>query len=185
MDVVGVLTLSVLTALGGGIVRDLLLGSTPPAALTDPVTLLTPVAVGLVVSVVHPAVERLRRWVDVADAFGLGLFATTGATIALDTGAPAVTAVVTGLVTAVGGGVIRDVLADGVPHVLRHEVYYALPALAGAVLVVTGHELGLPAEPVTAGAAAVVTAVRLAAMLRRWRAPLPFRAAAAGPSTRS
>jgi uncharacterized membrane protein YeiH len=174
MDVFGILTLSVLTALGGGIVRDLILGITPPTSLTRPAQVVTPVLVALVVAAAHPAVHRLRRAVQLADAFGLGLFATTGATTALDAGAPATTAVLTGLITAVGGGVIRDVLADDVPAVLRRGIY-AVPALTGALLVTTGHQLALPPAPTTIAAAAVTTALRLAAILRRWETPLRVR----------
>jgi uncharacterized membrane protein YeiH len=174
MDLFGVITLSVLTALGGGVVRDVLLGITPPTPIVRLDYLLTPVAVALAVFALHPVFHRLHRGVLVADAFGLGLFATAGATIALDTGAPPLTAIITGLITAVGGGVLRDVLADTVPTVLRGQLY-AVPALLAALLVVSGHQLGLPPGPTTAVAAGVGTALRLAAMARRWEAPLPRR----------
>jgi uncharacterized membrane protein YeiH len=174
MDVFGVLTLAVLTGLGGGIVRDVLIGRTPPTSLREWPYLLTPVVVGIIVFAFHSAVTRLHRATQLADAFGLALFATAGAATALEAGTPAVTAVVVGLITAVGGGVLRDVLVGEVPQVLRREIY-AIPALLGATLVVAGHRLGLPPGPTTVGAAALVAAARIVALLRGWDAPLPRR----------
>jgi len=172
LDLFGVVTVAVLTGLGGGVIRDVLIGVTPPTSLRRWPYLLAPVVVGLLVFAFHSWVTRLRRAIEWADAFGLALFATAGAGAALATGAPGITAVVVGLITAIGGGVIRDVLVGEVPQVLRREVY-AVPALLGAAVVVAGHDLGLPPVPVAIGAAGLVLAVRIVAMLRGWNAPLP------------
>jgi uncharacterized membrane protein YeiH len=174
MDVFGVVTVAALTGLGGGVVRDVLLGITPPTSLRQWPYLLVPVVVGIAVFAFHPLVSKLRRAVQWADAFGLALFATAGAGTALATGAPAVTAVVVGLITAIGGGVLRDLLVGEVPHVLRREIY-AVPALVGAALVVVGHESGLPPGPTTLCAAGAVLVIRVVALLRGWDAPLPPR----------
>lgn len=172
LDVFGVIVLATLTALGGGIVRDVLLGITPPSTLRQWPYLLVPAAVALLVFRWHPAVARLRRGVQLADALGLALFVTTGTVTALDAGAPAVTAALVGVITGVGGGVLRDVLLREIPTVLRREIY-ALAAVSGAAVVVVGDALGLPQLPVALGAAVLVAGVRVLALWRRWNAPTP------------
>ncbi|MFC4942466.1 trimeric intracellular cation channel family protein [Pseudonocardia sp. GCM10023141] len=175
LDVFGVVVLAGITALGGGIVRDLLLGLTPPSSLRQWPYLIVPAVVALLVFRWHPTVARLRRAVQLADALGLALFVTTGTATALRVGAPAATAGLVGVITGVGGGVVRDVLLTEIPTVLRREIY-ALAAALGAAVVVTGDALGLPATPVALGAAALVATVRLLALWRHWNAPV------AGPS---
>lgn len=172
LDVFGVGVLAAVTALGGGIVRDLLLGVTPPSTLRQWPYLLVPAVVALVVFRWHPAVARLLRGVQLADALGLALFVTTGTTVALSTGAPAITAALVGVITGVGGGVLRDVLLNEIPTVLRRDIY-AIAAAAGAVVVVAGDRLALPPVPVDLGAAVLVAAVRVLALWRRWNAPIP------------
>jgi hypothetical protein len=113
LDLFGVLFLSVATALGGGFLRDALIGATPAAALTDGRYLVVPVVVGLIVFYVHPVMSRLSRMLLLVDAAGLGLFAVAGTRKALDFGVPAVGACGIGLLTAIGGGLIRDVLVRG------------------------------------------------------------------------
>lgn len=171
LDVFGVAVLAAVTALGGGIVRDVLLGVTPPSTLRQWPYLAVPAAVALLVFRWHPTVARLRRGVQLLDALGLALFVTTGTTAALAAGAPAVTAGLIGVITGVGGGVLRDVLLNEVPTVLRREIY-ALAAAGGAAVVVVGDRLGLPATPVALGAALLVAAVRVLALWRHWNAPL-------------
>lgn len=172
LDVFGVVVLATVTALGGGIVRDLLLGIAPPSTLRQWPYLVVPAVVALVVFQWHPAVFRLRRGVQLADAFGLALFATTGTAVALAADAPAITASIVGVITGVGGGVLRDVLLNEVPTVLRREIY-ALAAVGGAVAVVAGDALGLSPFPVTVAAALLVAGVRVLALWRRWNAPTP------------
>ncbi|WP_214368663.1 trimeric intracellular cation channel family protein [Pseudonocardia sp. H11422] len=172
LDVFGVVVLATVTALGGGIIRDVLLGITPPTTLRQWPYLLTPLVVALIVFRFHPTVARLRRAVQLADALGLALFATTGTAVGLSVGAPAVTAALIGVITGIGGGVLRDVLLNEVPLVLRREIY-ALAAAAGAAVVVVGDRLGLPPGPVTLVGAALVAGLRVLALWRRWNAPLP------------
>jgi uncharacterized membrane protein YeiH len=171
LDVFGVVVLAAVTALGGGIVRDLLLGVTPPSTLRQWPSLLVPAVVALVVFRWHPAVARLRRGVQLADALGLALFVTTGTTVALATDAPAITAALVGVITGVGGGVLRDVLLNEIPTVLRRDIY-AIAAAGGAVVVVAGDRLGWPQVPVALGAALLVAVVRVLALWRRWNAPV-------------
>ena len=171
LDVFGVVVLAAVTALGGGIVRDLLLGVTPPSTLRQWPYLLVPAVVALLVFRWHPAVARLRRGVQLADALGLALFVTTGTTVALGTGAPAVTAGLVGVITGVGGGVLRDVLLNEIPTVLRRDIY-AIAAAGGAVVVVAGDRLGLAQVPVALTGAVLVAVVRVLALWRRWNAPV-------------
>lgn len=173
LDVFGVTVLAGVTAIGGGVARDVLLGITPPTTLRQWPYLIVPAVVGLVVWRFHPAVARLRRAMLIADALGLALFATTGTAVALAAGAPAVTAVLVGVTTGVGGGVLRDVLLREVPLVLRREVY-AVAASLGAVIVVAGDWLGLPTTPVLVLAALSVAVVRILALWRRWNIPLSW-----------
>ena len=171
LDVFGVIVLAAVTALGGGIVRDVLLGVAPPSTLRQWPYLVVPAVVALLVFRWHPAVARLRRAVQLADALGLALFVVTGTAVALGTGAPAVTSALVGVITGVGGGVLRDLLLNEIPTVLRREIY-ALAAAAGAGVVVVGDAVGLPALPVALGAAVLVAGTRVLALWRRWNAPV-------------
>ena len=172
MDVFGVLVLAGTTGLGGGFLRDVLIDATPPAALADWRYLLVPVTAGLLTFAFHPAVGRMERMVNVFDAFGLGLFCATGALKALAYGLGPVPAALMGMVTGIGGGMARDVLAQRLPIVFRGELY-ATPALAGAAVAVVGARLELPTLVVAVAGAGLCTVWRLLAMWRRWQAPLP------------
>lgn len=172
LDVFGVLVLAGATGLGGGFLRDVLIGATPPAALADWRYLMVPVAAGLVTYRYHPAVGRLERQVGVLDAFGLALFCVTGALKALEYGLGPLPAALMGMVTGIGGGMVRDLLASRVPAVFRGELY-ATPALAGALIAVAGEELSQPVALSALLGAAVCLAWRLLAIWRHWLAPMP------------
>ena len=172
LDVFGVLVLAGVTGLGGGFLRDVLIGDIPPAALADWRYLLVPVAAGLITFVFHPAVGRVERLVTIFDAFGLALFCVTGALKALEYGLSPVPAALMGLVTAIGGGIARDLLANRVPEVFRGELY-AIPALAGSVVVVVLDGLGQRTLVVALAGAGVCLTWRLLALWLHWRAPLP------------
>ncbi|MDQ2584587.1 trimeric intracellular cation channel family protein [Saccharothrix yanglingensis] len=172
LDVFGVTVLALTTALGGGIIRDVLLGVHPVTALVTWPWLAVAGVTGLVVFLFHPTVARLRRSVLLLDALGLGLFVTAGTTTALDLGAPPYAACLVGMTTGIGGGALRDVLLREIPLVLRREIY-AVAALAGAVVVAAGDALGLPAALVALVGSAIVVGVRLVALWRRWDAPVP------------
>ena len=172
LDVFGVAVLGGVTALGGGMLRDVLLGAHPPVALTDWRYLAPAVLVSLLVVRVHPRMARIRRVIAVLDAFGLGLFATSGAALALQADAGPLAAALIGMVTAVGGGVLRDVLLRQVPVVLRTDVY-ALAALAGSVVVVAAAASQLPAAVGPVAGVVLATGLRLVALRHRWGVPLP------------
>lgn len=172
MDLFGVLVLAGATGLGGGLLRDVLIGDVPPVALTDWRYLLVPVAAGLIAFVAHPTVGRMERAITVSDAGGLALFCVAGALKAYDAGLSVLAAALLGMVTAIGGGMIRDVLAGRVPVVFGGELY-ATPALAGAAVAAGGSALGLPLLAVAPVGAVVCLTWRLLAVWRRWQAPLP------------
>lgn len=171
LDVFGVVVLAAVTSIGGGVVRDVLLGITPPMSLRQWTYLVVPAVVALVVFRWHPAVARLRRGVQLADAFGLALFVVTGTSAALGAGAPDVTAGLVGVITGIGGGVLRDVLLREIPTVLRREIY-AVAAVLGAIVVVLGDRLGLPPVPVALAGAGLVAVVRVLALWRHWNVPI-------------
>ncbi|ONI90600.1 hypothetical protein ALI144C_02660 [Actinosynnema sp. ALI-1.44] len=171
LDTFGVVVLGITTALGGGIIRDVLLGIHPPATLRDWRYLLVPVVTSLVVFWLHPQFAKLRRGVLLADAVGLGLFTVSGTATALAHGVPSYTACLIGMTTGIGGGALRDVLLREIPMVLRKEIY-ALAALAGGVVVVLGARFGFPAAPTAIVGAALIVTIRLIALWRRWNAPV-------------
>lgn len=171
LDVFGVLVLAGTTGLGGGFLRDVLIDATPPAALEDWRYLVVPVVAGTVSFFYHPVLGRVERSVNVLDAFGLGLFCVTGALKAMDYGLGPAPAALMGMVTGIGGGVIRDLLAGRVPAVFRGELY-ATPALAGAIVVVAGTHLDLPLGVVVVTGGGLCTTWRLLAIWRHWQAPI-------------
>jgi uncharacterized membrane protein YeiH len=171
-DLVGIVILAMLTALGGGILRDLIIGDTPPAAFTDVAYLVIPVAAAAVTFVAHPVMQRLAFTVLVFDAAGLGLFCVTGTLKALDYHLGSVQAVLLGVTTAVGGGVLRDITARETPALVRmHTDLYAIPATSGAIVIAVANQIGLPEAGFAIGAAVFVFAFRIVAMLRNWKAP--------------
>lgn len=172
LDVFGVLVVGTVTAIGGGILRDVLVGLAPPNALRHWPYLAVPAAAAALVFVWHPAVTRLRRPIVVLDAAGLGLFTVTGTRVGLEHGLGPAGAIAVGLLTGIGGGVLRDVLLREIPLVLRRGEIYALAAAVGAVLVVIGDQLhGLAGWQ--AGGAVAVFGLRMLAVWRHWVAPTP------------
>ncbi|TWD83814.1 putative membrane protein YeiH [Kribbella amoyensis] len=172
LDVFGILVLSLVTGLGGGFLRDVLIGATPPAALQDWRYLVVPVVAGLVTFFLHPRIGRVERLVNIFDAAGLALFCVIGARKALEVGLSPLSAAMLGTISGIGGGVIRDVLSGRVPVVLRSEIY-ATPAFLGAGIVVLASAFDYDALWVPFAAAVVCFLIRLVAIRRGWNAPLP------------
>lgn len=172
LDVFGVQVLAVVTGLGGGFIRDVLIGAVPPATLEDWRYLVVPIVAGLLTFYLHPGLERVERLVNIFDAAGLGLFCVTGAQKALDYGLGLLPAAMLGMITGIGGSVIRDLLSGRVPVVLRRELY-ATPAFLGALLVATGDRAGIEGPWVAFGAAALCFVIRMLAVRRGWNAPRP------------
>ena len=174
LDLFGVLVLSFAAASAGGIMRDLLIGAVPPAAIKDWRYLGVSLLAGLVIFLWVPRSDRLRRLrnlVLIFDGAGLALFAVTGAQKALGYGLNPVMAALLGMLTGIGGGMLRDLLVSEIPNVLRSELY-AVAALAGAAVVVVGHLLNLPPTAAASAGAAFCFGIRLIAIWRGWHLPV-------------
>ena len=174
LDLFGVLVLAGAAALGGGVMRDVLIGVLPPVGISDWRLLTSALVAGLVTFLYHPGVERISRFVRVLDAAGLAVFAIGGSLKAVGAGMDPLTSVIVGGITAVGGGIVRDVLAGQVPEVLRREMY-ALPALLGSVLIVTAHRFDAANSLVIWGCVALVFGMRMVAVVLDVHAPKPLR----------
>lgn len=159
-DVVGVLVLAVAAGLGGGMLRDVLIGAVPPVGISDWRLLSAAAVAGIITFLFHPRLSRIARAVTLLDALGLGLFAVAGTLKALELGTTSLTAVVVGVLTAVGGGAVRDLLAGGPPRVLVERELYAIPAILGAVVYASLWSAGLVSPFVTWGCVALTVTVR-------------------------
>jgi uncharacterized membrane protein YeiH len=170
LDWFGVLVVAFTVACGGGVLRDLCIGAIPPAGLSDWRYLATAVGAAVLAMASHALVQRLAHPVALFDTLGLGLFAVTGAQKALLFGTNGEVAVLMGMVTAVGGGVARDVLLNRVPVILQREIY-ASAALVGAGVATGGDLLGLASPTLTWCAVAACFALRMLSLRFRWNLP--------------
>jgi uncharacterized membrane protein YeiH len=172
LDLFGVIVVGEVTALGGGVLRDVAINAGPPLAFTDwrypTVAAITSAAIFWI----HARVFKLRRTMLVLDAAGLALFTVVGTTAGLEAGFPAVGACVIGMITAIGGGVVRDVITNEIPVVLCREIY-AVASLLGAIVVTVGAYLDLRAVWPSLVAAVLVFGLRLLSLQRNWSAPTP------------
>jgi uncharacterized membrane protein YeiH len=179
LDIVGVVTLGMITALGGGILRDALLGALPPATFSDWRYLVVAAVGGILAFVLSGRLDRLATPITVFDALGLSLFAVTGAEKGVALGAGVGQSILLGTITAVGGGTLRDVLVRRVPSVLSSELY-AIPALVGAAVVVVPARLGVGGPVWAYAGAAVCLLIRLLGVRFRIDAPHPPGAGTSG-----
>lgn len=170
MDLFGVLVLAFVTAVGGGTVRDLVIGGTPVFWVRDPWYVWVALGAGAATFLVAHVYRLRSEILVIADAFGLAVFTVIGTRIGVDQIGPGVIATMTGVMSGVVGGVIRDVLANRVPLILQREIY-ASAALLGAVLlqIMDGLAVVPPAPALAAGA--LVLGLRLAAL--KWQLHLP------------
>lgn len=172
VDIIGSLLLASLAGLGGGVIRDLVLNESVPTAFAAPQYLI-PVVVAVVAVYVRLIKEdRLRRTLLVFDAVGLSLFCVMGTSIAHAAGLNPVAAALLGLTTAVGGGTLRDVVANEVPEIFSPKGVYAVPAMVGSAGAVICLELGVFNSFAAVGVAAAVFLFRLVALKRGWTVPL-------------
>jgi uncharacterized membrane protein YeiH len=171
LDLFGVMVLSFTTALVGGIIRDLLIGCTPPASLRDWRYPAIAFSAGASAFFFHQYVLRIPLPALIAlDAAGLGLFAVSGAAKAIEFKVPPLTAVLLGTVTGVGGGVIRDLFLAQVPNILRSDIY-ATAALFGAAILVVGLRFGLPRGRMMFAGAIGCFLLRIVAVWQDWQLP--------------
>ncbi len=171
LDIFGVLVLSFAASSAGGILRDILIGVVPPAAISDWRYLAASVAAGLIIFLWYTPMSRLHNAIMMFDAAGLALFSVAGAEKALAHGLDPLMAALLGMVTGAGGGVARDILVARVPAILQSDIY-AVAALLGAGLAVTGTHFGLPLVPTMIVSALACFGVRVAAIHFGWRLPV-------------
>lgn len=171
MDLVGVLVVAIVTALGGGTLRDILLDRYPIGWVRDEtyiwVASLAALGTVLWARLTHPIPQRMLA---IADAFGLAVFTVIGTEIALQQNSPLSTAVLMGTMTAVAGGVLRDIICNEIPLIFHREIY-ATPCIAGSLLYLGLDRLDLSRDLSVAACMGVVLAIRLAAL--RWHLALP------------
>ncbi|TAM99209.1 MAG: trimeric intracellular cation channel family protein [Chitinophagaceae bacterium] len=170
LDVFGVLVVSFTVACGGGIIRDVCIGAIPPAGLSDWRYLLVSVIAAIIAMGLSPLMKLLDRPVILFDALGLSLFAVSGAEKALSFGHNNEVAILLGMITAVGGGVIRDIFLNRIPVIFEKEIY-ASAALLGAVVVVAGHSWGIPNGWVSPAGFIICLVIRLLALKYHWKLP--------------
>jgi len=173
-DVVGLVILAEVTAIGGGVMRDVLLGTTPPVAFRTPAYLLVPLLAAAATFVAYPQLERLAPAVILFDAAGLALFCIAGTAKALSLGLGPLPSLGVGITTGIGGGILRDLLAGDVPVVVRQDSeLYAVPACLGGVVVVSTAYAHVYGTEAAAAAVAAAFSLRMLAVWRHWRAPRP------------
>ena len=170
MDLFGVLVLGLVTATGGGTLRDLLLGDTPPFIFKNETYLWLSIVVSLVVFIAHRHLARLQHPLLYFDAVGLGTFVVIGTGKALEFQMGFIGSVMMGVMTATAGGMVRDILSTRVPLVLQREVY-ASACLAGGALLYLLHLTPLPHNWAMLLAALAVITIRLLAIRYNWSLP--------------
>lgn len=171
LDVLGLLVLAFATALGGGIVRDVLIGDVPPSSIRNWNYPAVALAAGMAVFVLHAYISGMNQWlVTTLDAAGLSFFAVAGATKALEFNLHPLLATMMGGITGVGGGTIRDLLIGQIPKVLRSDVYAAAALFGAAVTVLC---LRARVNAVTANSSGIVACfvLRMLAVYGHWNLP--------------
>ncbi|RSX56594.1 trimeric intracellular cation channel family protein [Bifidobacterium samirii] len=177
-DLIAMIITAWLTALGGGIVRDVMLGDVPPIGIADRGFVITALASGLAVAVVHPEVDKLRWSMLTIDALAVAMFAVIGTEKAILYGTSGMTAVFMGMFTALAGGLIRDMLLNDVPLVIRDRHWYAVPSALGCILTVfvcRGAQFGILDDTAEAGldVAIVILIVALRLLSVRFDITMP------------
>ena len=173
LDVLSVLILTAAAGLGGGVLRDVLIGAVPPVGVSDWRLLTAASAAGLFTFFFHLRVSRIEPAVLLLDAAGLGLVAVAGTLKALQLGTTPLTAVIVGVLTAVGGGVLRDLLAGDPPRLLAEREWYATPALVGAAAYAAAQAAGAGGPPAAAGRVVPITVLRIFGLRRGRQVPAP------------
>jgi len=171
MDLLGVVVLALVTAVGGGTIRDVLLGSVPPFCFNDENYLYLSIAVALFIFYFHHSLDFLHKPLLYFDALGLGTFLVIGTGKALKYNAGFLVAVMMGVVTATAGGVVRDVLSDQVPFILQKEIY-ATACIVGGVLYYALYQAGVNESTTAVIAALVVVTIRVTAIHKHWSLPV-------------
>ncbi len=164
LDILGLMVLSIVTGVSGGIIRDIIIGDTLPSALKDEWFLLVSIFGGLLVFFAAPKIAKSWNIIRYFDAIGLGVFAAIGAAKALEFGAGPVGVIMLSTLTATGGGMLRDVLVLEIPLVLRRD-FYATAAMIGAITMLILNYLGFSQVFQILVTACLTTGIRFAAMI--------------------
>ncbi|HEU5148722.1 MAG TPA: trimeric intracellular cation channel family protein [Chryseosolibacter sp.] len=170
LDVFGIFFIAFTVACGGGIIRDLCIGAIPPAGLTNWPYLATVIAATFLAIGFYNTVNTFNRPVLLFDAVGLSVFAVSGASKAIVYGHNYEVAILLGTITAVGGGMLRDILLGRIPVILQKEIY-ASAAMAGALIVVLGDYFTYDKETISAIAIAVCFTLRFLSLKFHWNLP--------------
>lgn len=170
-DLFGVLVLAWATGLGGGLIRDVLIGATPPVGIADWRLLAAALGAGLLIFVAHPRLERMRRSIIVLDAGALALFVLVGTTKGLEAGVGVLAAVVVGMLTGIGGGILRDLFTGESPLILQDRQLYAVPAAVGAIVTAVAWQYDVLNVGVQAAIVFGVFGFRLLSLKLGWTLP--------------
>ena len=169
-DVVGVLMISLIVSVGGGLLRDILLQSGPPVALREPLYVGMAWSAAIVGLVLYKKVPRLQRMIDVVDALSIGLYGVFGAQKSLMFGLGLLGALFVGVLNAVGGGILRDVIVRNEPEIFRPGTFYAVAAIAGvACFVVLARILNIDTDLAAVISIALTVVVRMLALKYGWK----------------
>ncbi len=171
LDLFGLMVLAFATGNAGGITRDLLIGAVPPAALQDWNYLGVCILAALITFWWYPHIDTHRKLVLLFDAVGLALFAVTGTQKALAAALNPVMAAVMGMLTGVGGGILRDILVNETPTILYADLY-AVAALAAGAVVAAGHLLQVPSSAAMIIGSVLCCGLRVMAIFRGWHLPV-------------
>ncbi len=163
LDILGILVLASITGTGGGILRDIILGSTPPASFQDETFFIVSIISGIAVFFLAPKIVKIWKIIRVGDAIGLGLFAAIGAAKGISFDLGIIGIILTGAITATGGGAIRDILVNEIPLVIRKD-FYATAAIIGSLLLIGAKALNFNSSLSIITVAIITTGLRLTAM---------------------
>lgn len=171
LDIFGILVTAFTVACGGGIIRDLCIGITPPANLSNWHYLLASIIATILAISLFSLVKKMSKPVLFFDALGLSLFAVTGAQKSLAFGHNAQVAILLGVITAVGGGVIRDVLLNRIPVILQKEIYASAALVASSIVVIGSFFTEFSADLISIIALVVCCTIRLLSLYYKWNLP--------------
>ncbi|MBK6290885.1 MAG: TRIC cation channel family protein [Ignavibacteria bacterium] len=169
-DVVGVLMISLIVSVGGGLLRDILLQAGPPVALRDPMYTAMAWGAAVVGLVLYKKVPRLQRMIDVVDALSIGLYGVYGAQKSMSFGLGLLGAIFVGVLNAIGGGILRDIIVRNEPEVFRPGTFYAVAAIVGVTCFVTlSRILSVDADIAAATSIGVTVTIRMLALRFGWK----------------
>lgn len=170
-DIVGIIILATITGVAGGTIRDIVLGHFPPHSISDPNYVIITTVTGITIFFLYPKMQKHWNLFLKFDAIGLGVFTAIGATLAYQLfGMNFLAMAMAGMVTAVGGGILRDMFVNEIPMVFVKELY-ASASFLGVVVFYILLVANLPIEIVTVGSILVTTIMRLVAMKYNWNLP--------------